>query len=202
MDNILKEKISQAPASPGIYMFKNQKNKPLYIGKAGNLKNRLSSYLKNPDPRIRSIITNSAYIDIIVTNSDTEALTLEESLIKLHKPRYNIRLKDDKKFPYLKITIQEEYPRIFFTRNLKQDGSLIFGPYTSARALRQTRDALCRIFKLASCSKDFSKPLARPCLSAYIGRCSAPCVRRISREEYQNLVKRAVKFLKGESDEL
>ncbi|MEO0095425.1 MAG: excinuclease ABC subunit UvrC [candidate division WOR-3 bacterium] len=202
MESVIKQKIDQAPAAPGVYIFKNQKNKPLYIGKAGDLKNRLSSYLKNPDPRINRIITNAADIDIIITNSDTEALTLEESLIKLHKPKYNIRLKDDKKFPYLKITAQEEYPRIFFTRNLKKDGSLIFGPYTSARALRQTRDALCKIFKVASCNKDFSKPLARPCLSAFIGRCSAPCVRKIPKEEYQNLVKKAIKFLKGESDEL
>jgi len=202
MENIVKQKIDQAPSAPGVYIFKNQKNKPLYIGKANNLKNRLSSYLKNPDPRINKIMANSSDIDIIITNSDTEALTLEESLIKLHKPKYNIRLKDDKKFPYLKITTQEEFPRIFFTRNLKQDGSLIFGPYTSARALRQTRDALCKIFKLASCNKDFTKPIPRPCLSAYIGRCSAPCVRKISREEYQSLVKKAIKFLKGESDEL
>ncbi len=202
MENIVKQKIGQSPSAPGVYIFKNQKNKPLYIGKANNLKNRLSSYLKNPDPRINKIMANSSDIDIIITNSDTEALTLEESLIKLHKPKYNIRLKDDKKFPYLKITVQEEFPRILFTRNLKQDGSVIFGPYTSARALRQTRDALCKIFKLASCNKDFTKPIPRACLSAYIGRCSAPCVRKISKEEYQNLVKKAIKFLKGESDEL
>uniref|UniRef100_A0A7C4TGF8 UvrABC system protein C n=1 Tax=candidate division WOR-3 bacterium TaxID=2052148 RepID=A0A7C4TGF8_UNCW3 len=202
MEEIIKEKIEQSPAAPGVYIFKNLKNKPIYIGKAGNLKNRLSSYLGNPDLRIKSIIKNSSDIDIIITNSDTEALTLEESLIKLHKPKYNIRLKDDKKFPYLKITIQEEYPRIIFTRDLKPDGSLIFGPYTSARALRQTRDALCKIFKIASCNKDFTKPLVRACLLSSIGRCSAPCVRKISQKDYQELVKKAIKFLKGESDEV
>ncbi len=202
MEKKIAEKIAQTAEAPGVYIFKDGKNRPLYIGKARNLRNRLNTYLKNPDLRITSIIKNASDIDIIITNSETEALTLEESLIKLHKPKYNIRLKDDKKFPYLKITIQEEYPRIFFTRDLKPDGSLIFGPYTSAKALRQTRDALCKIFKIASCNKDFSKPLARPCLSAYIGRCSAPCVRKITREEYQILVQKAVKFLKGESDEL
>jgi excinuclease ABC subunit C len=202
MEKAIKKKIEESPSLPGVYIFKDSKNRPLYIGKASNLKNRLSSYLNNPDPRIKSIILHAVDIDIIITDSDTEALTLEESLIKLHKPKYNIRLKDDKKFPYLKITIQEDYPRIFFTRNLKPDGSLIFGPYTSARALRQTRDALCRIFKLASCNKDFSRPLNRPCLSAFIGRCSAPCVRKISKEEYHELVNKAIKFLKGESDEL
>ncbi len=198
----IKEKIEQAPVMPGVYIFKNSKNKPIYIGKAGNLRNRLISYLNNPDPRIKSIIKYACDIDTIITNSDTEALTLEESLIKLHRPKYNIRLKDDKKFPYLKITIQEEFPRIFFTRNLKADGSIIFGPYTSAKALRQTRDALCKIFKLASCSKDFSRTLIRPCLAYSIGRCSAPCVRNISQEDYRHLVQKAIRFLKGESDEL
>ncbi|MGQ9664714.1 MAG: excinuclease ABC subunit UvrC [bacterium] len=198
----IEHKIKAATDAPGVYIFRNQENKPIYIGKAANLRNRLSSYLSNPDPRIRSIIKSTCDLDIIVTNSDTEALTLEESLIKLHKPKYNIRLKDDKKFPYLKITIQEQYPRIFFTRNLKNDGSLIFGPYTSARALRQTRDALCKIFRLASCNKDFSRPLVRPCLLHSIGRCSAPCVRKIDQSEYLQLVQKAVRFLKGESDEL
>lgn len=198
----IEHKIKSATGAPGVYIFRNLENKPLYIGKAGNLRNRLSSYLSNPDPRIRAIVKYAHDIDIIITNSDTEALTLEESLIKLHKPKYNIRLKDDKKFPYLKITIQEQYPRIFFTRNLKADGSLIFGPYTSARALRQTRDALCRIFRLASCNKDFSRPLVRPCLAYSIDRCSAPCVRKISLEDYRYLVEKAIKFLKGESDEL
>ncbi len=198
----IKEKIEQAPLMPGVYIFKNSKNRPIYIGKAGNLRNRLISYLNNPDPRIKSIIKYACDIDTIITNSDTEALTLEESLIKLHRPKYNIRLKDDKKFPYLKITMQEEFPRIFFTRNLKADGSVIFGPYTSAKALRQTRDALCKIFKLASCSKDFSRAPVRPCLAYSIGRCSAPCVRNISQEDYHHLVQKAIKFLKGESDEL
>ncbi len=198
----LSEKILQAPNLPGVYIFRNSKNKPLYIGKAGDLKSRLISYLNNPEPRICSIINNSADIEMIITNSDTEALTLEESLIKLHKPKYNIRLKDDKKFPYLKITIGEEYPRIFFTRNLRPDGSLIFGPYTSARALRQTRDALCKIFKIASCNKDLSRPLPRPCLEYSLKRCSAPCTREITKEEYQSLVQKVIKFLKGESDEL
>lgn len=198
----IKDKIEQAPVMPGVYIFKNSKNRPIYIGKASNLRNRLISYLNNPDPRIKSIIKYACDIDTIITNSDTEALTLEESLIKLHRPKYNIRLKDDKKFPYLKITIQEEFPRIFFTRNLKADGSIIFGPYTSARALRQTRDALCKIFKLASCSKDFSRAPTRPCLAYSIGRCSAPCVRNISQEDYHHLVQKAIRFLKGESDEL
>ncbi|TET62222.1 MAG: excinuclease ABC subunit UvrC [Candidatus Stahlbacteria bacterium] len=198
----LKNKIKTAPQAPGVYLFKNDKNKTIYIGKAANLKNRLSSYLSREDNRNRILMSHTVDIDIIITNSDVEALTLEESLIKLNKPRYNVRLKDDKKFPYLKITVHEEFPRIVFTRNIKPDGSLIFGPYTSARALRQTRDALCRIFKLVSCSKDLAKSYTRPCLEYNLDRCSAPCVGQINKKEYRNFVNKAIKFLKGSSDEL
>lgn len=200
--NGLKNKIKTAPQAPGVYLFKNNKNRIIYIGKAANLKSRLSSYLSREDNRNRILMSHTVDIDIIITNSDVEALTLEESLIKLNKPKYNVRLKDDKKFPYLKITMHEEFPRIAFTRNIKPDGSLIFGPYTSARALRQTRDALCRIFKLVSCSKDLTKKYARSCLEYNLGRCSAPCTGQINKKEYSNLANKATKFLKGNSDEL
>ena len=202
MNKSLKDKISSAPQAPGVYLFKNDKNRIIYIGKAANLKSRLSSYLSREDNRNRILMSHTVDIDIIITNSDCEALTLEESLIKLNKPKYNVRLKDDKKFPYLKITVHEEFPRIVFTRNIKPDGSLIFGPYTSARALRQTRDALCRIFKLVSCSKDLTKKYARSCLEYNLGRCSAPCTGQINKKEYSNLANKATKFLKGNSDEL
>jgi len=196
MNKALREKINQAPLYPGVYLFKNQKKRIIYIGKASNLKNRLTSYFNS------TLVTQIADIDTIVTNSDVEALTLEESLIKLHKPKYNIRLKDDKKFPYLKVTIKEEFPRILFTRDLKDDGSLIFGPYTNAKALRRTRDALCRIFKLVSCTKDLSKKYTRPCLEYYLGRCSAPCTQNITKSEYGTLVDKGIKFLHGSSNEL
>lgn len=198
----LKNKIKTAPQAPGVYLFKNDKNRIIYIGKAANLKSRMSSYLSREDNRNRILMSHTVDIDIIITNSDVEALTLEESLIKLNKPKYNVRLKDDKKFPYLKITVHEDFPRIVFTRNIKPDGSLIFGPYTSARALRQTRDALCRIFKLVSCSKDLTKKYARSCLEYNLGRCSAPCTGQINKKEYSNLANKAIKFLKGNSDEL
>lgn len=202
MNKSLKNKIKTAPQAPGVYLFKNDKNRIIYIGKAANLKSRMSSYLSREDNRNRILMSHTVDIDIIITNSDVEALTLEESLIKLNKPKYNVRLKDDKKFPYLKITVHEEFPRIVFTRNIKPDGSLIFGPYTSARALRQTRDALCRIFKLVSCSKDLTKKYARSCLEYNLGRCSAPCTGQINKKEYSNLANKAIKFLKGNSDEL
>jgi len=199
--NDLKNKIATVSQLPGVYLFK-KKNKIIYIGKAANLRNRLSSYLVKDNKKSIILLSQATDIDIIITNSDVEALTLEESLIKLHKPRYNIRLKDDKKFPYLKLTIKEPFPKIIFTRNIRADGSLIFGPYTNARALRQTRDALCRIFKLASCNKDLGKKYSRPCLEYYMERCSGPCTGQIACKEYNNLVKKAIQFLKGSSDEL
>jgi len=191
-----------APRDPGVYLFIGQGKKVVYIGKAANLKKRLVSYLNHEDHRNRLIVTHARNIDLIITGSDTEALTLEESLIKLHKPRYNVRLKDDKKFPYLKITVHEKFPRIMFTRDLEPDGSLIFGPYTNARALRRTRDALCRIFKLISCKEDLEKKRARPCLEYGMGRCCAPCTGRITPTEYARLVEKAIAFLNGKSSEL
>jgi excinuclease ABC subunit C len=176
--------------------------KVIYIGKASDLKNRLLSYVHTDDPRNQLIVTHATGLDLILTSSDTEALTLEESLIKLHKPRYNVRLKDDKKFPYLKITVQDRFPRIMFTRDIEPDGSLVFGPYTNARALRRTRDALCRIFKLVSCTEDLTKERTRPCLEHGLARCCAPCTRAISPQEYAELVKKAIAFLNGRSREL
>jgi excinuclease ABC subunit C len=202
MKKTVRAKIMQAPASPGVYIFKDADNRPLYIGKASSLKNRLASYIAKEDQKILPLQENARDVDIIVTNSDVEALTLEESLIKLHKPKYNIRLKDDKKFPYLKITVREPYPRVLFTRDLTDDGSVIFGPYTNARALRQTRDALCRIFKIVTCKKDLTKPLKRVCLEYSIGRCSGPCVGKISMDDYKKLIDKTIQFLKGNSDEL
>ena len=202
MSASLKDKISASSESPGVYLFKDADNKVVYIGKAANLRNRLISYLNRPDEKSRMLMDNARNVDTILTGSDIEALTLEESLIKLHKPKYNIRLKDDKKSPYLKITINEKFPRILFTRNIQPDGSLIFGPYTNAWALRQTRDALCRIFQLVSCEKDFTRKLIRPCLEYNLHRCHAPCAEKITPEDYHQAVKKAIQFLKGNSDDL
>lgn len=202
MTKSIEQKIRHAPHDPGVYLFTDTGKKPIYIGKASDLQNRLTSYINSDDPRTRLLMTQIRGVDIIITGSDTEALTLEESLVKLHKPRFNVRLKDDKKFPYLKITIQETYPRIVFTRDLTDDGSLVFGPYTNARALRRTRDALCRIFRLVSCKEDVEKKRARACLQYDLGRCCAPCNRTVSATDYSLLVQKAIAFLNGQSREL
>ncbi|OGC43575.1 excinuclease ABC subunit C [candidate division WOR-3 bacterium RBG_13_43_14] len=198
----IRDKILQAPNLPGVYLFRDNRNRAIYIGKALDLKKRLLSYMNRAESRSQIIVQAASDLEVIITGSDTEALTLEESLIKLNKPKFNVRLKDDKKFPYLKITIQERFPRLFFTRDLKPDGSLIFGPYTNARSLRQTRDAICRIFKIASCRKDLSKIYERPCLEHSMNRCCAPCAQLISPDDYNKLMNKVIAFLKGRSDEI
>ncbi|RKX70985.1 excinuclease ABC subunit C [candidate division WOR-3 bacterium] len=199
----IEAKIRNAPSLPGVYIFKGKTERPLYIGKAADLNKRLRSYLQPTDPKSRRILNSAVDLEYIVTNSDTEALTLEESLIKLNRPRYNIRLKDDKKYPYLKLTIQDKFPRLYLTRNLKKDGSLIFGPYTSARSLRETIRTVTRIFRLRSCRKRLPlKTLERPCLNFYMKRCLAPCQGNIGEEEYRTIVDEVIQFLKGKSDQL
>ncbi len=198
----LQDKIKGASESAGVYLFKDRSGRIIYIGKAANLKNRLSTYAGRADDKSRLLMNQARDLDTIITESDIEALTLEESLIKLHKPKYNIRLKDDKKYPYLKISIKQQFPRIFFTRDIRPDNSLLFGPYTNARALRLTRDALCRIFKLVSCDKDLTKTQARACLEYNLKRCSGPCIGAITEEDYRQAVRKAVQFLRGRSSEL
>lgn len=198
MKRAVRERIQGAPGAPGVYLFK-RRGEFLYIGKASHLRNRLAAYLGDEK---RALADQADELDLIVTRSDTEALTLEESLIKIHQPRHNIRLKDDKKFPYLKITTGEDFPRIYFTRDLDTRGACLFGPYTSARALRRTHDALCRVFRLASCTRDFSRGPTRPCLEHAMGRCSAPCAGLVSQADYATAVDRAIRFLRGQSDEL
>lgn len=202
MDN-LKQQIISAPPSPGVYFFKNNKNRIIYIGKALNLKNRLTSYLHNSDLKTRMLMSQAVGVEVVSTGSDVEALTLEESLIKLNKPKYNVRLKDDKKFPYLKVTVKDDFPRIYTTRNLKPDGSALFGPYTSAKSLRQTINGVVRIFGLRTCKMALPGPrLKRACLKFYIKRCTGPCISAISKEAYRRLVDEVLLFLAGKSDRL
>jgi excinuclease ABC subunit C len=197
-------KINNAPTTCGVYLFKNKEGKIIYIGKARNLKERLKYYLSpQPDIRRNSLIREIADLDIIVTSSESDALILEDNLIKINKPKYNIRLKDDKKFPYLKITINEEYPRIFPTRNLKKDGSILFGPYTSAKNLRQALRLVKRIFKIRTCNKKLPLTIPeRPCLNYRLNLCLGPCQNNVDKELYQERVKEVIEFLSGKSENL
>ncbi len=198
---MLRDKIMEAPEKPGVYLFKDEKGRIIYIGKARDLRDRLKSYLSpQPDSKRRSIVNKARDLDFIVTSSEVEALVLEENLIKLNKPKYNVRLKDDKKYPYLKITIRDRFPRIFPTRSLKRDGSILFGPYTSMKSLKRALKGVKKVFKIRTCNKrlPLKKP-ERPCLEFQMNRCLAPCQGNVDEEEYRRRVKDVIAFLSGKS---
>ncbi len=201
---MLKDKIAEAPERPGVYLLKDNKGKIVYVGKARNLKERLRAYTTTQeDPRKTSLINRATDLDFIVTNSEVEALIIEENLIKINKPKYNVRLKDDKKFPYLKITVREKYPRIFPTRNLKQDGSILFGPFTSAKALRKALKGVRRIFQIRICNKSLPSPIPlRPCLALPMKRCLGPCQGNVPEALYRERVNNVIAFLSGKSDKI
>jgi len=197
------EKINSAPNRPGVYIFSSSRE-ILYVGKAKNLRNRLKSYLGEiEDPRIVKAINKAEKVEFIITKSEEEALLLEANLIKIHKPRYNIRLKDDKKYPYIKIT-NEPYPAIALTRNLKEKNVTIFGPFVNAQAVRKTIRAIRKIFPIRTCKYKLpSKQKITPCIDYHIGKCLAPCRKdAVSVEEYQNMVQSVVKFLKGKTEDI
>ena len=197
-------RVAAAPDSPGVYLLKDSKGHVLYVGKARSLRDRLRAYTQPQEsPRLSSLVSKVADLETVITRSEVEALVLEENFIKFKKPRYNVRLRDDKKFPYLKITASELFPRIFVTRNLKDDGSIFFGPYTSAKELRRALKAVKRIFRMRTCKYRLpeDKP-GRPCLNFELGRCSGPCADKVTQEQYADQVKDVIRFLSGRSDEL
>ncbi len=198
------EKVRCAPNEPGVYLLKDAQGKVLYIGKARDLKERLRGYLQpQNEPRLTALTRRVADCETIVTRSEVEALLLEESLIKIKKPRFNVRLRDDKKYPYLKITTTEKFPRIFITRNIKPDGSVLFGPYTSAKELRRALRAVRRIFKIRTCKKSLpDEKIHQPCINFQVKRCLAPCIGNIDQTTYHQIVNDVIEFLAGRSDKL
>ncbi|MDQ7798490.1 MAG: excinuclease ABC subunit UvrC [Candidatus Edwardsbacteria bacterium] len=197
------DKIDALPELPGVYIFKDPTGKDIYIGKAKNIRDRVLGHFRNSgDVKEEKLISGSADIDYIVTDSEPEALILEAELVKKRQPRYNILLKDDKKFPWIKIT-NEPYPRIFSTRNLAEDGSRLFGPFTDSTALNRTLALVRQIFPLRTCQHQLpARKPPRPCLNHQIGRCLAPCQGRVSPGEYRQMVEAIVKFVSGRSREL
>ena len=194
--DILQEKLKTLPDSSGVYLMKDSRGKIIYVGKAVVLKNRVRQYFqanKNHGAKVKAMVAKIADFETIVTATEVEALILECNLIKKHRPRYNISLKDDKSYPYLKLTLNEEFPRIVLTRRVIHDGSRYFGPYTSGLAVKETLQLIRKIFPLRTC-KTFAK---RPCLEYHIKRCLAPCANKISREDYIQFVNAAEKFLEG-----
>lgn len=201
----MEEKLKKVPAAPGVYLMKGAGGGVLYIGKAKNLRARVRSYFRETgDTRyaVKFLASRTHDIDTIVTANEKEALFLEDTLLKKHKPRYNIRLKDSKTYVSIKITTKDEFPRILVTRQIKKDGSRYFGPYPSARAVRETIKFIRRIFPLCVCSASVFGNRVRPCLDYQMGLCSAPAVGKITKEEYARLVAGAVMFLEGRNTEL
>jgi excinuclease ABC subunit C len=202
----LKEKAASFPDSPGVYFMKNGRGRILYVGKAKNLSARVRSYVQRPDAldaKTSSLMRIADTIEYIATDTEVEALVLECTLIKEHRPRYNIRLKDDKRYPYLKLTRQERFPRLFLVRRIEDDGAEYFGPFTDANAVRRTLREIRTIFPLRDCREERpGRTAGRECLNFHIGRCKAPCTRKIDEGEYREIVEEVRLFLKGKAQRL
>ncbi len=198
----LREQIEKAPLSPGVYIFKDGEGRPVYIGKAARLRERLRSYLSSRDPKTLRMLSLAEALEWIVTPTEKDAFFLENELIRKYQPRFNIRLKDDKSYPYLEITWGDEFPGIYIARRARRKGSLYFGPFVPASWARRLKGLVSILFGLRQCRERIDGRRSRPCLDYYIGRCSAPCVGYISKEDYRERVKRAVAFLRGDVSEV
>jgi excinuclease ABC subunit C len=202
----LEEKLKNLPTSPGVYLHKDEAGKIIYVGKAKNLRNRVRSYFQSGrghDRKTRELVRRITDLEFIVTDTEVEALVLESNLIKQHKPRYNILLKDDKQYPHLKLTISEAFPRVMITRRIQRDGALYFGPFLPASLARRTIDLINRTFQLRTCDIEIDGKLPRPCLEYHIKRCLGPCVKDLCKpDEYAESVRDVRMFLEGKNREL
>ncbi|OYV73627.1 MAG: excinuclease ABC subunit C, partial [Gemmatimonadetes bacterium 21-71-4] len=198
--------MTHLPESPGVYLWKDAQGEVLYVGKAKRLRSRVRSYLAGDrleSPKTRVMMRQVADLATIVVPSETAALVLESNLIKEHRPKYNVVLRDDKSYPYIKVTVQEPFPRVLVTRRLVNDGARYFGPYTDVGAMRRALNVVKRIFTVRSCSYDMPRQMPeRPCLDYYIKRCKAPCVGLQTREDYGAMVDEVLVFLDGRADEV
>ncbi len=193
------------PSKPGVYLFKNAEGDIIYVGKAVNLRSRVRSYFRDSSQhtlKTRRLVAEIADIDFIIAQSELEALLLENTLIKKHQPHYNVQLKDDKRYPYIKVSWQEAYPRVTTTRRISNDGARFFGPYTMSSAAYQTLDLVRKIFPYRTCTRDITGNDPRACLYYHIGRCSAPCIGAVTQEEYRATIDRLCDFLSGRTDEV
>ena len=198
----IQEELKKLPDRPGVYIMHDAKDAIIYVGKAINLKRRVHQYFVRKigrGPKIERMVEQIARFEYIVTDSELEALVLENNLIKEHRPKYNTLLKDDKTYPYIRVTVEEEYPRVQFTRKMKKDKSRYFGPFKSAWAVRDTIDLLRKLYKIRDCSRVLPRDIGqeRPCLNYQIGQCDAPCQGQIGKEAYRENVDRALDFLNG-----
>lgn len=199
----LKKKIKRFPSKPGIYFFKNYQGEVIYIGKARSLKNRIKSYfLPNPDLKVQNILSETDDVDYLLVSSEKEASFIENNYIQFYQPKFNLRLKDDKSFPFLKITINENYPGIYLSRQVEDDGASYFGPFAPADEARNLITLVARAFGIRTCENSVFKNRKRPCLEYELKMCSAPCVRLISEEDYRENLKKALLLLEGKKNDL
>ncbi len=197
--------LKSLPARPGVYIFKNAGGRIIYVGKAASLRSRVRSYFGSThafEAKTRRLVGQIADIEFILTGSAQEALLLEATLVKRHQPFYNVRLKDDKHYPYLKIDVTENWPRVQITRRIGSDGSRYFGPFASAGSVRRTLDLVKKLFPWRSCTKEITGDDPRPCLEYFIHRCIGPCASLCTKEEYDTVIQQTVMFLEGRTDEI
>ncbi|HZT43147.1 MAG TPA: excinuclease ABC subunit UvrC [Chthonomonadaceae bacterium] len=202
----VEEKLKTLPARPGCYLYKDGNGTIIYVGKAINLRNRVRSYFQksaNHTPKVRRLVSNIRDLEIMVTDSELEALVLECTLIKKHQPHYNVRLRDDKQYPYLCLTTSEPFPRLLLVRRVREDNNRYFGPYPNSRAVYATMELVNRIFPLISCGKSFDgRPVQKPCLYYHLGQCLAPCAGLADKGEYAAAVKDVADFLEGRQEQI
>lgn len=201
----LRKQLAALPARPGVYIMRNAAGEVIYVGKAARLRDRVRSYFGSPhglEPKTRALREQVDDFEYIVVSSPAEALLLEAALIKRHQPFFNIRLKDDKRYPYLKIDVQNPWPRVSITRRIENDGARYFGPYASAGSVRATLDLTKKLFPWRSCTKEITGRDPRPCLDYYIKRCIAPCTAYCTKEEYDEVIQQVILFLEGKADDV
>mgnify|MGYP000894263774 FL=1 len=191
------------PEKPGVYLMKDASDKIIYVGKASVLRNRMRSYFGSSSglsPKIRKLVSQITDFEFIVTDTESEALILENTLIKRYRPRFNARLKDDKTYPFLKIDLSEEFPRVYITRQVSDDGARYFGPFASAGSVRHTMDLVKKLFPYRSCTKAITGKDPRPCLEYYINRCIAPCSGHANKDEYETVIQQVILFMEGDTE--
>lgn len=202
----IQEELKKIPDNPGVYLMKNKFGEIIYVGKAKNLKRRVKQYFqsRNHTAKINAMVSNIAEFEYIIVDNEVESLILEANYIKKYKPKYNTLLKDDKQYPYIKLTVQEKYPRIFKVREVKKDGAKYYGPYISSYAVNEIIDIIGSMYKLRKCSHklDGTKKLNRPCLNYHIGRCTAPCMGNVNEKVYREETNKAINFLQGKEEDL
>lgn len=204
----IQEQLKKLPAEPGVYLMKDENDKIIYVGKAISLKNRVRQYFqssKNHSSKVKSMVKNIKSFEYIITDSELEALILECNLIKKYRPKYNVLLRDDKTYPYIKVTVNEDYPRVLKVRRVVRDKAKYFGPYTNVEAVNDTLDVIRNIYPIRTCNVDIERAIKnnmRPCLNLHIKRCVGPCTGNVSKEEYNKMIEEILLFLSGKEETL